>query len=133
MQDNKIKIIIIILIVLIFLVGIGGTVLYFTTDMLKSSKILFQKYIAQDMQNIVDVFEVSKEEQNIDLLRKSDYKEATNATLKYLEKENDEQEVYTIKEEGINKAQENSSYRNISMSYGDNVLMSVDLLSQNDT
>ena len=60
MQDNKIKIIIIILIVLIFLVGIGGTVLYFTTDMLKSSKILFQKYIAQDMQNIVDVFEVSK-------------------------------------------------------------------------
>ena len=49
MQDNKIKIIIIILIVLIFLVGIGGTVLYFTTDMLKSSKILFQKYIAQDM------------------------------------------------------------------------------------
>lgn len=133
MQDNKIKIIIIILIVLIFLVGIGGTILYFTTDMLKSSKILFQKYIAQDMQNIVDVFEVSKEEQNIDLLRKSDYKEATNATLKYLEKENDEQEVYTIKEEGINKAQENSSYRNISMSYGDNVLMSVDLLSQNNT
>ena len=133
MQDNKIKIIIIFLIVLIFLVGIGGTVLYFTTDMLKSSKILFQKYIAQDMQNIVDVFEVSKEEQNIDLLRKSDYKEATNATLKYLEKENDEQEVYTIKEEGINKAQENSSYRNISMSYGDNVLMSVDLLSQNNT
>ena len=133
MQDNKIKIIIIILIVLIFLVGIGGTVLYFTTDMLKSSKILFQKYIAQDMQNIVDVFEVSKEEQNIDLLRKSDYKEATNATLKYLEKENDEQEVYTIKEEGINKAKENSSYRNISMLYGDNVLMSVDLLSQNNT
>ena len=133
MQDNKIKIIIIILIVLIFLVGIVGTVLYFTTDMLKSSKILFQKYIAQDMQNIVDVFEVSKEEQNIDLLRKSDYKEATNATLKYLEKENDEQEVYTIKEEGINKAQENSSYRNISMLYGDNVLMSVDLLSQNNT
>lgn len=133
MQDNKIKIIIIILIVLIFLVGIGGTVLYFTTDMLKSSKILFQKYIAQDMQNIVDVFEVSKEEQNIDLLRKSDYKEATNATLKYLEKENDEQEVYTIKEEGINKAQENSSYRNISMLYGDNVLMSVDLLSKNNT
>ena len=60
MQDNKIKIIIIILIVLIFLVGIGGTVLYFTTDMLKSSKILFQKYIAQDMQNIVDVLKYQK-------------------------------------------------------------------------
>lgn len=132
MQDNKIKIIIIILIVLIFLIGIGGIVLYFTTDMLKSSKVLFEKYIAQDMQNIAYVFEISKEEQNVDLLRKSDYKEETSATLKYLEKENDEEEIYDIKEEGINKAQENSSYRNISATYGDNVLMSIDLLSQNN-
>lgn len=133
MQDKKIKIIIIILVVLIFLVGIGGTILYLTTDMLKSSQVLFQKYISQDLQNIVDVFEVSKEEQNIDLLRNNDYKDSTNATLKYLEKENDEEEVYQIKEEGIKKVQEKASYKNISATYGDNVLMSVDLLSQNNT
>ena len=53
MQDNKIKIIIIILIVLIFLVGIGGTVLYFTTDMFKPKNKLFEKYIAQNI-NIID-------------------------------------------------------------------------------
>ena len=46
MQDSKTKIIIIILIVLIFLVGIGGTILYLTTDMFKSSQVLFQKYIS---------------------------------------------------------------------------------------
>lgn len=132
MQDSKTKIIIIILIVLIFLVGIGGTILYLTTDMFKSSQVLFQKYISQDIKNIVDVFEVSKEEQNIDLLRKSDYKENTDATLKYLEKENDEEEVYQINEKGISKVSEKSSYRNISITYGDNVLMSIDLLKQND-
>ena len=133
MQENKLRIIIIILVIMIFVIAIGGTALYFTTDLLKSSQVLFQKYIVQDAQNIVDVFEISKEEKNIDLLRNSDYKEETNATLKYLEKENDEEEVYTIKENGINKAQEKSTYKNITASYGDNTIMSVDLLGQNNT
>lgn len=132
MQDSKTKIIIIILIALILLVGIGGTILYLTTDMFKSSQVLFQKYIAQDVKNIVDVFEISKEEQNVDLLRKSDYTEKMDATLKYLEKENDEEEVYKIKETGVNKASEKSSYKNIDIAYGANELVSLDLLAQND-
>lgn len=132
MQDNKLKIIIIILVILIFVVTIGGVILYFTTDLLKPSEVLFQKYISQNIVNISRLFDVSKEEQNIDLLRKSDYKESSNATLKYLEKENDEEEVYQIKEEGLNKSQEKSSYRNISTTYGDNLIMSIDLLAQNN-
>lgn len=132
MRDSKTKIIIIILVVLIILTAIIGTVLYLTTDMLKPKQLLFQKYLSQNIQNIVDVFEVSKEEQMTDLLRKSDYNESTDATLKYLEKENDEEEVYKIKETGLSKASEQASYRNISASYGDNVLMSVDLLNQNN-
>lgn len=132
MQDSKLKIIIIILVILIFVVTIGGITLYFTTDLLKSSEVLFQKYVSQDIENIANLFDVSKEEQNIDLLRKSDYKESSTGTLKYLEKENDEEEVYQIKEEGINKSQEKSSYRNISTTYGDNLIMSIDLLAQNN-
>ncbi len=132
MQDSKLKIIIIILVILIFVVTIGGITLYFTTDLLKSSEVLFQKYASQDIENIANLFDVSKEEQNIDLLRKSDYKESSTGTLKYLEKENDEEEVYQIKEEGINKSQEKSSYRNISTTYGDNLIMSIDLLAQNN-
>ncbi len=132
MKDDKIKIIIIILIMLIFVVAIGGTILYLTTDMLKSSETLFKKYIFQDVQNIANVFEVSKEEQNIDLLRKTDYIESSKATLKYLEKENDEEEVYEIKGNAVGKSSENASYRNITASYGENTLMSIDLLKQNN-
>lgn len=132
MKDDKIKIIIIILIMLIFVVAIGGTILYLTTDMLKSSETLFKKYISQDVQNIANVFEVSKEEKNIDLLRKTDYIENSKATLKYLEKENDEEEVYEIKGNAVGKSSENASYRNITASYGENTLMSIDLLKQNN-
>lgn len=132
MEDNKTKMAIIILVILIIVVSVGGVVIYFTTDMLKSSQVLFQKYIAQDVQSIANVFEVSKEEENIDLLRKSDYTESTEAKLAYLEKENDEEETYEIKENGISKASEKTSYRNISATYGENLIMSVDLLKQDD-
>ena len=133
MQENKIKIIIIILIILMILTAVGGTILYITTDMFKSSETLFQKYILQDIQNIAEVIDISKEEQNIDKLRKSDYKESTKATLKYLENENDEEEIYDITETGIIKSSEETSYRNISANYGDTELISVDLLKQNNT
>ena len=132
MMDSKFRIIIIILIVLIIIVSVGGTVLYFTTDALKSSETLFQKYVAQNIQNIAEVTDISKEEQTIDSLRGSDFSENTEATLKYLEKESDEEEVYNITEKGISKSSEKASYRNISATYGDNVLMSVDLLNQNN-
>ena len=62
MQDNKIKIIIIILVILIFIVGIGGTALYFTTDLLKPNQLLFQKYMAQNIENFMEAYDLSKEE-----------------------------------------------------------------------
>lgn len=132
MMEKKFRIIIIILITLIIAVSVGGAVIYFTTDALKSSETLFQKYVSQNIQNIVEVTDISKEEQILDLLRKSDYSENTEATLTYSEKEFDEEEVYSITEEGISKSSEKSSYRNISAKYGDNVLISVDLLNQNN-
>lgn len=132
MNESKSKLIIVILTILIVLAVIIGTILYIFTDMLKSNEFLFQKYMAQNLQNIVDVIEVSKEEENIDLLRKKDFTETTEGTLKYLEKENDEEEIYDIKENGINKAVENQSYRNITAKYGENVIASIDLLSRNN-
>lgn len=133
MQENKIKIIIIILIILMILTAVGGAILYITTDMFKSSETLFQKYILQDIQNIAEIMDVSKEEQNIDELRKSDYKESTKAELKYLENENDEEEIYDITENGVIKKSEEASYRKISANYGDTELLSVELLKQNNT
>lgn len=132
MQESKTRIVIIILIILIIIVAVGGTALYLTTDLLKSSETLFQKYLLQDIQNIAEVFDVSEEEKMIDLLRKSDYSEKTNATLKYLENQNDEEEIYQIKENGNIKSSEKASYRNITASFGDTELMSVDLLKQDN-
>lgn len=133
MVERKIKIAIIILIILMVLVGVIGTVLYCTTDLLKSSETLFQKYILQNITNVAEVIDVSREEQNIDLLNGSDYSETTVATLKYLESANDEEEVYDIKEEGIIKNSEKSSYRNIVANYGNQELAKIDLLEQDNT
>lgn len=133
MQGSKTKTIIIIFIILIILVSVVGTFLYVTTDMLKSSETLFQKYISQNIRNITDVTDVSKEEENIDFLRKNDYSESTKATLEYLENANDEEEVYDINEKGIIKNSEDLSYRNISVNYGNEQLMLVDLLKENNT
>lgn len=132
MLERKTRIIILILIILIILITVVGTVLYFTTDMLKSSETLFKKYLLQDIQNIAEVIDLSKEEQTIDLLRKSDYSEVTNASLHYLENQNDEEEIYQIKETGNIKSSEKASYRNIAASYGDTELVSVDLLKQDN-
>lgn len=133
MQGSKTKTIIIIFIIFIILVSVVGTFLYVTTDMLKSSETLFQKYISQNIRNITDVTDVSKEEENIDFLRKNDYSESTKATLEYLENANDEEEVYDINEKGIIKNSEDLSYRNISVNYGNEQLMLVDLLKENNT
>ena len=132
-MENKIfRIIIIILISLIVLTSVGGTILYVTTDILKSKDELFQKYMAQNIQNIVDVIDVSQECKNIDLLAKSDYQETANLNLKYLENKNDKEEIYKIKETGIIKNTEKNSYRNISVTYEDVEIMTVDLLEEDD-
>ena len=44
----------------------------------------------------------------------------------------DEEEVYEIKGNAVGKSSENASYRNITASYGENTIMSIDLLKQNN-
>ncbi len=115
------------------IVIVGASIfLYITTDFLKSSEVLFQKYIAQNFSNITEVIDISTEEQNIDLLNKSDYTEATQMSLGYLESANDEEEIYDIKEQGIIKNSENTSYRKITANYGEQELLNIDLLAQNN-
>lgn len=132
MQDSKVKIIIIILVALMILTILVGTILYFTTDMLKSSETLFKKYIAQNVQDIFEMVDISDETKTIDFLRKNDYAEEMAMSLKYLEQQNDEEETYEINEKGVIKNSENSSYRNIETTYGNNTIMSVDLLKQDN-
>ena len=132
-MEKGVRLIIIILFVVMILVSIVGGVLYFTTDMLKSNETLFQKYLAQNIKNFANIADVSNEKKYIDYLRKNDYTKKTNIELSFLEDANDQEEIYSIVEEGISNNSENSSYRNIKVRYASEDLANIEFLNENDT
>ena len=135
MQKDKTNILMIILIILLVISVIGSIVcaiLYFTTDVFKSKQDLFIKYLAQNVENIVDVLDVSEDMQNIGFLQQNNYNKNTDITLKYLEKENDQEETYNIKEEAVINNSNNQAYRNFEAKYNDETLLQVELLNQED-
>ena len=125
MSEKNIKLIIIILIIAIVLIGTTATALFFTTDLLKSKETLFKKYIAQNIKNIAEVADISEEEKVIDTLLKNNYTENTDIKLKYLKSENDEEEVYNIKKEGIINNENKNSYRNMVATFNGETLSNV--------
>ncbi len=133
MLEKKIKLIIIILIIVIVLIGTTATVLFFTTDLLKSKETLFKKYIAQNIKNIAEVTEISEEEKTIDTLLKNNYTENTDIKIKYLENEDDEEEIYNIKKEGITNNENKNSYGNIVATFNGETLSNVEYLREDDT
>lgn len=132
-MEKSVRLILIILIVAMILVAVAGGVLYFTTDLLKSNNILFQKYLAQNINNFANVLDVSNEEKLIDFLRKNDYTEKSNIELSFLENEIDQEEIYNIVEEGITNNSEKESYKNIKISYTSEDLANIELLKKNNT
>ena len=131
-MERKFKLIIIILIILMFFIAILGGILYFTTDVLKSDEMLFKKYLAQDIQNIATVFDFSQEENYIDYIRKNDYTENSDINVSFLENENDQEEIYNIKTEGISNNSEKSFYKDIKANYSSEELAHIELLRQNE-
>ena len=92
MNQMKTRIIIIMLVILMIILCTLSVVLFITTDMFKSNEMLFKKYISQNLKNVADTVDISSEENIIDYLQNNDYIERTDANLKYLESENDEEE-----------------------------------------
>ena len=131
-MEKKYKLIIIGLIVSMILVALIGGILFFLTDAFKSNETLFKKYLAQDIKNISTVFDFSKEEKYIDFIRKNDYSENSNINISFLENENDQEEIYNIKVEGINKVSEKSLYKDIKANYESEELAHIELLRQNE-
>ena len=131
-MERNVKSIIIILIVAIFVIAITGGVLYFTTDLLKSDEVLFQKYISQNIKNVADVFNVSTGEQYIDFIKNNDYTEKTDIVLSFLENENDQEEIYKINTEGIVNNTEKELYESIKANYGTEELTNIEVLRQNE-
>ena len=131
-MERNFKLISIIIIVLIVLVAIVGCILFFATDLLKSDEILFKKYLAQDIQNIAEVFDFKNEEMYLDYIKENDYTENTDITLSYIENENDQEEIYNIKTESINNTTDKSYYKNIKINYESEELSNIELLRQNE-
>ena len=132
-MDRKIKTIMIILIVLMVVVAIGGGVLYFATDLLKSDEALFKKYLAQDLKNIAEISDISDEEEQLDYIMQNNHTEKTDIKISYIESENDQEEFYNINIDGISNSSEKEYYKNIKTTYGSEVLSDIELLRQNET
>ena len=73
MDNKRTEIIIVSLIVVIIIIGIVFSILYFATDIFKSSEMLFQKYISQNLKNVIDVVDISEEENITSYLKSNDY------------------------------------------------------------
>ena len=131
-MEKNYKLIIIVLIVLMILVSIIGGVLYFATDAFKSNENLFKKYLAQDIKNISTVLDYSKEKEYIDFIRKNNHTESSDINISFLENENDQEEIYNIKTEGINNFLERALYKDIKANYGSEELAHIELLRQNE-
>ncbi len=132
MKDTKVRAIMIASAVIMLLIISISVILYVTTDVFKSSETLFMKYISQNFNNISEVLDISEEEKDIDLLQNNDYSDNLNLVLKYLEKQDDQEEVYTLEEEGVIENSKEKSYRNIKMAYNDNELSRIELLRENE-
>lgn len=134
MSEKKIRIVLFALIASIIIITILGITLYFTTDLLKPKEDLFKKYLINDLQKIYNIVDISEEKGIIDNLRKNDYEEKTNATLKYLENENDQEEVYAINENGQINNSDNESFRTLSINSNEDYnLISFEQLKKDET
>ena len=130
MNQMKTRIIIIMLAVVMVILCTLIVVLFITTDMFKSNEMLFKKYISQNLKNVADTVDISSEENIIDYLQNNDYIERTDANLKYLESENDEEEVYNITGEAVVNNSKGEAFKDNYLKYGDETLVRLQLIEQ---
>ncbi len=130
MNQMKTRIIIIMLAVILIVLCALSVILFITTDMFKSNEMLFKKYISQDLKNVADIVDISSEENIIDYLQNNDYIEKTDANLKYLESENDEEEVYNITGEAVVNNSKGEAFKDNYLKYGDETLVRLQLIEQ---
>ena len=91
-----------------------------------------KKYIAQNVKNVADIIDVKEDMQNISFIQQNDYNKTSDISLKYLEKQNDQEEVFNLKEESIISNFNQESYRNIETTYNGETLLLLEFLNQND-
>ncbi len=130
---RKKKVLIITIIVILVLALIGGFVaLYLTTDMFKSSKSLFEKYISQNAGNI-EVFIGSNEELE-HTQQQSAYNTKTELSIDYAQGENKENKINNLKWQGDKIVDENDNYQynEMKLTQGEDDILDIEYVQNND-
>ena len=63
-------------------------ILSITTDLFKPTSEVFQKYLTKSLDKIDNFLDFSKEQELINILQNSNYKESSKINLKYLNRKN---------------------------------------------
>ena len=116
------NVIIPIAIIVFVLVMCAWVFLYIETDFFKEKDMLFQKYLAQGLSEVVQDIDVSNIENYFIELQKQDYSKKTEIDLKFSEKEDDQPELYNIKGAAIVNNSDQTSYRKLVAKYGEEEL-----------
>lgn len=126
---NYNMIIVILIILIVIVIGVTA-VLYVTTDLMKPKDDLFKKYLSQSVLYSSKLLDVNTQTQLIDWLIEKDYSDSNEVQLKYKEKQNDEEEVYTLLEKGTINNTNDNKYRRISINYQNENLLRAETLVQ---
>lgn len=107
-------------------------ILSITTDLFKPTSEVFQKYLTKSVDKIDDFLDFSKEQELINILQNSNYKESSKINLKYLNSKN-ENEIFSVLVNGIVNNSINNSFKTIGINYGEEECMNLEYLRENQT
>lgn len=107
-------------------------ILSITTDLFKPTSEVFQKYLTKSVDKIDDFLDFSKEQELINILQNSNYKESSKINLKYLNSKN-ENEIFSVLVNGIVNNSINNSFKTIGINYGEEEFMNLEYLRENQT
>ena len=130
---KKKKVLIITIIVILALTLIGGFVaLYLTTDMFKSSKSLFEKYICQNAGNI-EAF-IGSNEESEQTQKQSAYNTKTELSINYTQGENKENKINNLKWQGDKIVDENDNYQynEMKLTQGEEDILNIKYVQNDD-
>lgn len=117
-------------IIVFVLVMCAWVFLYIETDLFKEKDMLFQKYLAQGLSEVVQDIDVSNIENYFIELQKQDYSKKTEIDLKFSEKEDDQPELYNINGAAIVNNSDQTSYRKLVAKYGEEELLNTEFLER---
>ena len=130
-RSKTLKIIGIVLIILFLSTVALGVILYFTTDFFKSDEEIFQRQFLQNVNVINGFIDITQENEYTKILGENNYKETTTLGFSYVNNDGKE-EKFTSNIVGTNDKENNKSYKDINIEYGNTNVMKLTYLKESD-